>query len=251
MRTGAAMIFEDVKQEADRQQRAVNFSAQLKDHILNIPPVATADVVDLVDKSFDVFDMTMNGIQIAAAIPDALTLTQSMRLVAEVSQDDQAARTAINGTGRFTFALEAIEPLATYVCFWIDPPGPWAEDKAKILKDNAARGMSAGVTLGANDAGPSYVASHFWQHAKGSYPAYREMEVAAKNMHNIALVAGYGQGKGLTKTQKGRLLAYLHGKMSEGDRAYYFSVNHSEWGPTMKRYYHILCAALFRSYHLE
>jgi hypothetical protein len=39
--------------------------------------------------------------------------------------------------------------------------------------------------------------------------------------------------------------------MSEGDRAYYFSVNHSEWGPTMKRYYYILCAALFRSYHLE
>jgi hypothetical protein len=245
-------LFEDVAQEAGRYRDAANFSAQLKDHVLNVPPVATADVVDLLDKTFSVFDMTMNGIQIAATIADALTLTQSMRLVADASLDTQAASTAIKGAGRFSLAPpDALEPLATYVCFWIDPPGPWAEDKVKILKDNAARGMSAGVTLGANDAGPAYVASHFWQHAKGSYPAYREMEAAAKNMHNIALVAGYGQGKSLTKTQKGRLLAYLHGKMSEGDRAYYFSVNHSEWGATMKRYYYILCAALFRSYHLE
>lgn len=244
-------LFEDVEQEAGRQQGAANFSAQLKDHVLNLPPAAAADVVDLLDKNFSVFDMTMNGIQIAAAIPDALTLTRSMRLVADVSRDIQAAGTAMKGAGRFTLALEALEPLATYVCFWIDPPGPWAEDKARILKDNAARGMSAGVALGANDAGPSYVAGHFWQHAKGSYPAYREMEAAAKNMHNIALVAGYGQGKSLTKTQKGRFFTYLHGKMSEGDRSYYFSVDLREWGPTMKRYYYILCAALFRSYHLE
>ena len=253
MRTREATmgLLEDVKEESGQQHYATTFSAQLRDHILNVPPVATADVVDLLDKTFNVFDMTMNGIQLAATVEDALTLTQSMRLVADVSQDTQAASTAMKGAGRFTLGLAALEPLATYVCYWIDPAGPWAEAKARILKDNAARGMSVGVMLGAHEARPSYVASHFWQIAKVSYPAYREMEAAAKNMHNTALVAGYAQGKSLTRTQKGRLFTYLHGKMSEGDRSYYFSVNRNEWGPTMKKYYYILCAALFRSYHLE
>ena len=46
-RFGMAMmgLFEDVAQEAGRYRDAANFSAQLKDHVLNVPPVATADVV--------------------------------------------------------------------------------------------------------------------------------------------------------------------------------------------------------------
>jgi hypothetical protein len=244
-------LFRSATQEADRQQPAVSSSAQLKNHILDLPPVTTADVTDLDGKSFNVFDMTMNGIQIATTVRDALVLTQSMRLIDEVTKDAQAVRIGTRSAERFMSPLEALGPLATYTSFWIDLAAAWADAKARILKDNAARGISVGVMLGANDAAPPYVVSHFWQQAKASYPADREVEVAAKNMHNTALVAGYGQGKSLTKTQKGRLFAYLHGQMSEEERSYYFGVNPEDWGPSRRKYYYILCAALFRNYHLE
>jgi len=244
-------FMQEVTQEADRQQRATLFNAQLKNQILGTPGGTTGEVMDLAGKSFNVFDMMMSGIQIAQAIHDALALTQAMRLVEDVGKDAQAISTAIRGADRFMYALEPLGPLATYVSFWIELAGAWAEAKGRILKDNAARGMSAGAVLGANDADPSYVASEFWQQVKGRYPAYRELEVAARNLHNAGLVAGYAQGKALSLTQKKRFFHYLHGKMSEGDRSYYFDVDFTDWGPRMRKGYYLVCGALFRKDHLS
>jgi hypothetical protein len=244
-------FMQEVGQEADRQQRAAIFNAQLKNQMLNASGGAAGEVRDLAGKTFDVFDMTMSGIQVAQAIHDALALTQAMRLVEDVGKDAQAISTAIRGADRFMYALEPLGPLATYVSFWIELAGAWAEAKGRILKDNAARGMSVGVVLGANDETPPYVASNFWQQTKARYPAYREVELAARNLHNAGLVAGYAQGKALSLTQRKRFIHCLHGKMTEGDRSYYFDVDSKDWGSRMRKGYYLVCAALFRKDHLN
>jgi len=99
---------------------------QLKSHIPNIPSVAISDAVDLVGKSFNAFDMTMSGTQIATAIREALTSIQPMRSVADASQDRQAVSTDDKGAdvsqdmravgvdtmvvGHFMSAREALGP---------------------------------------------------------------------------------------------------------------------------------------------
>jgi hypothetical protein len=77
------------------------------------------------------------------------------------------------------------------------------------------------------------------------------VEAAAKNMHNTALIAGYAHGKSLTRTQKSRFFAYLHGRMRDTDRSYYFGVAPRDWGPRMKKDYYVACAALFRKHNLD
>ncbi len=70
--------------------------------------------------------MTMNGIQVATAVREALTSIQSMRSVADASQDRQAVSTDDKGAdvsqdmqavgidamvvGHFMFAREALGP---------------------------------------------------------------------------------------------------------------------------------------------
>jgi len=99
---------------------------QLKTRIPNIPSVAISDAVDLVGKSFNAFDMTMNETQVATAIREALTSIQSMRSVADasqnrpavgtdnrgadVSQDRQAVGVDTMVVGHFMFAREALGP---------------------------------------------------------------------------------------------------------------------------------------------
>lgn len=244
-------LLEDARQELDRRRGGGFFNSILKNQLLNVPPGPTGDVADLDDKTFPVFDMTMNGIQVAETIHDALNLTQSMRLVSDVCRDTQVVSAALKDAARFAFALETLGPLAGYVGFWIDSADGWAEAKARILKDNAARGLSNGVVLGANGVDSSYVAGNFWQQANGSYPTFREVEAAARNMHNTALVAGYAHGKSLTRTQKARFFAYLHGRMRDTDRAYFFGVAVKDWGPRMKKDYYVACAALFRKHNLD
>jgi hypothetical protein len=152
------------------------------------------------------------------------------------------------------FALEALGPIAAYVSFWLDLAGAWAEAKARVFKDNAMRGFSAGVVLGANGAPPTYVGFNFWQKANGSYPAYRELDVPSKNIHNGALVAGYAQGKSLSNNQRRRLFRFLNGKLSDGQKHFYFEANPvtgqesnwNNWSLQTKKGYYTDLAAVFR-----
>lgn len=229
----AGMIGLARKAQQDEEQRrlAEIENASLKKHIRDTPPLSgalgTADRMDLVGKSFNVWDMMMNGISIAHVVHDALTLTQSMRLISELPKEAQAVNLASTGlkAGRMMFAVEALGPLASYVSFWIDLAGAWAEAKARVFADNAMRGFSAGAVLGANGASPAFVGDSFWQKANGSYPAYRELDVPSKNIHNGALVAGYAQGKSLSNNQRRRLARFLTDRFSEGQKNFYFEPN--------------------------
>jgi hypothetical protein len=247
-------LIEAYQQEVRRKKVLRDFDAKLKNHILNIPPIEDAKTLDLVGKGFNVFDMTMSGIEIADAIHDALTLTRSMRLVEDVSKEAQVVSTAVRGAERFMFALEALGPLMSYLSFWIDLAGAWAEAKARILTDNAMYGMSTGVVLGANNMNPSYVGHNFWMWADPFYPAYPEAQRAAKNIYNVALVAGYGQGKSLSVNQRKRLFRCLGSYLSDGQRSFYFSPNAQTgeesswdtWSATSRKDYLLALGAIFR-----
>src|SRR5580704_13504923 len=108
-----------------------------------------------------------------------------------------------------------------------------------------ASGASRGVVLGGNDCGPHYV-SQFWMFSNPRYPAYREVEPTARNMYNIGLVAGYGEGKSLTRNQKGNLFRYIHGNMTNATRGMY-SGNFKDWTLKKKQDYYIDCGAIFRA----
>jgi hypothetical protein len=247
-------LIEAYQQEVKRKKAIRDFDAKLKNHILDVPPIENAKTIDLVGKGFNVFDMTMSGIEIADAVHDALTLTRSMRLVEDVSKEGQVLSTAIRGSERFMFALEALGPLVSYISFWLDLAGAWAEAKARILTDNAMYGMSTGIVLGANNMDSSFVGHNFWMWADPSYPMYVEAQRAAKNMYNIALVAGYGQGKSLSVNQRKRLFRFLGSYLSDGQRSFYFSPNAQTgeesswdtWSAASKKDYLLLLGAIFR-----
>jgi len=252
-------LFDAAKQELERKHRQAVLDAQLKFHYPDAPFYESAERdahrLEIAGYVASGFDMVMNGFQTAERVHDTIELIRSTKLMAEVAEETEAVSTAVKGAERFMFALEALGPLVSYVGFWMDLAGAWAEAKARILKDNLLRGLSYGVVLGANDAGASYVRNNFWQWGKLSYPAYREVEEAAKNLHNIALCSGYGQAKALTKNQKGRVFADILRRMSDATRSFYFPSGDmgdwKDWGLSLKKSYYGECAAIFRREHLS
>ena len=250
-------VVEAAKQELARRRRAV----RLKNLIPDVEPVTGADRYDTIGKTLDVYGMVLNGIDAVQTISDAITLLRTTHLLhetemgltslAESARITQLANTmeatdSVMAAGRYMFAANVFGVLTTYVGVWMSLAGAWAQAKADILKDNAMSGASLGAVLGANDALPHYIASqNFWMRSPPSYPAFREAENAAKNIHNIAFVAGYAEGKSLTLNQKGNLFRFLQGRMSVVDRAYY-SGQWKDWSLGKKRDYYFQCAANFR-----
>jgi len=248
-------VIEAAKLQLQLKRRAAKLNTLIPDAEPLRNAVGIADTYQLGLKSIDVYGMVFSGIDIITAIHEAITLTHSMRLIHETEMLMQTAARVVTlpspasasamSVGRYLFLGNAIGVLGAYVGVWMTLGGAWAQAKADILTDQAMTGVSRGVVLGANDAAPSYVSRTFWVHAKPAYPAYREMEAAAKNMHNIALVAGYAQGKSLSRNQKGNMFRFLHARMTTGSRSTY-SGDWNTWNGGTKKSYYIDCAALFR-----
>jgi hypothetical protein len=252
-------VLEQAKQELVRRRRAV----RLKTVVPDVESLTGANRFDSIGKTLDVYGMVLNGIDIVQTINDAITVMRSMDLLheseigltslAESARVTQLASTmeatdSVMSAGRYLFAANALGVLTTYVGVWMSLAGAWAQAKADILTDNAKSGASLGAVLGANDAGPHYIASqNFWMRSRPSYPAYREAENAAKNIHNIAFVAGYAEGKSLKPNQKGNLFKFLHARMTIVDQAYYTSGPWNEWSAGKRRDYYFQCAANFRN----
>lgn len=224
--------FEDIFTAARHEIAIRSRAVKLKDYVLDKDPtksaVQAADRLVIAGKAIDVFGMVLTGIDLFQTVQDAVTLTRTMHLMHEVEMGLRTAENvgniakgaSIMSTERYLFAANAFGVLATYVGVWLSIAGAWAAAKADILTDNAMTGASRGAVLGANDALPSYVGSQgFWMWAKPFYPAMREAESAARNVHNIALVAGYAQRKILSPNQKGNLFRFLHARMSPGSRS--------------------------------
>jgi hypothetical protein len=247
---------EDAEEALKKQLHTVKLKNLVSDEEPGRAAITATNRYGLLGKSLDVYGMVLTGIDILSTVQDAMNVTRSMHLLHEtemglmsLEQSGQIARaansTSVMGAGRFLFAANVFGIFATYIGVWLSLAGAWAAAKADILTDNAMAGVSRGAVLGANDAGPSYVGQNFWMFVKPSYPMYREAETAAKNIYNIALVAGYAQGKSLSRNQKGNLFRFIHARMTEGSRSFY-SGDWAAWSPQTKKNYYIECAAIFR-----
>lgn len=224
---------------------------------LNVPDVPlerTANRLQTAKYAYDVYDMVMQGIEIIKVVHEAATLTNSMRLVSTVAEHSQVVGGVVQTTSRAAAALEVANVLGVYVAFWLELAGAHAAAMAAIRKDNVLRGASRGVVLGADDAPPAYVQQHFWQHGKLTYPHYPQLEEGAKNLHNIALVSGYAQGRQLSKNQKRSFFRDLFDNFDRdkesGTREMLFGEDVVR-GPIWKKEFYFSCSAKFRQLHLK
>jgi hypothetical protein len=276
-----ATAFEVLEKEVKARETARRHALSLKNLIPEVKVAAySAMMMDLFCKGQDVYDMVLNGIEMAQRVPEALSMIRGSDFVRNLLQDkafdmgkdlvrfkhfdselgpaslkESARITEFSNTlkvgdsimqaERFLFAAQMFGVLTTYIDVWMNIAGAWAAAKANILEDNSASGVSRGVVLGANDCGPHY-AAQFWMFSTPSYPAYHEVEATARNVYNIGLVAGYGTGKGLSPNQKGNLFCYLHANMSKASQKIY-SGSFADWTPQKKKSYYIDCSAIFRA----
>jgi hypothetical protein len=255
---------EDAQKEIAKKQAA---AGKLKDMISGLDPLATAscDVNSLVriGQGLDVFGMVLTGIDIVSTVKDALDVARMIHLLHDselgamtLKESGNVARLASSGStsvaaaSRFLFAANVLGVLATYVGVWISLGAGYAQAKVDILTDQAMSGASRGVILGANYALAPYVTQNFELTVKPSYPMYREVESAAMNMYNIALLAGYAHGAALSQNQKVNLGRFLFGRMTPGQRSY-FSGGWSSFGARRKIDYYIETAAVFRGQLLQ
>lgn len=250
---------QDAQREiAKRRARAGELKSIISDRNPLKKGVRDADRLVVNGKRLDVFGFIMTGIDIVTVVQDAMHVARSLQVLHDselgaitLEQSGNIARHAASGStsvmaaSRFLFAANVLSVLATYVGVWISLGSSYAQAKVEILTDRAMSGASQGVILGANNAGPNYVTQHFQTRVRPSYPMYREVETAAMNMQNIAVLAGYAHGKDLSQNQKVNLGEFLAGHMSPGQLSY-FSGKWSTWDARKKIDYYIESAAIFR-----
>jgi hypothetical protein len=253
----------ELREKAEREaaKRRANVS-KLKDVISDLPAyadaVGTSDQMILIGRALDVYGFIMTGLDIAATVKDAMNVARVIHLLHDselgamsLQQSGRLAQLATSGStsvmaaSRYLFAANVLGVLATYVGVWISLGSGYAQAKVEIFTEQAMSGVSQGVMLGANNALAPYVGQNFQMTVKPMYPMYREIEGAAMNMHNIALLAGYAHGRSLSQNQKLNLGRYIHGRMTEGQRNY-FAGGWSTYGPRTKKDYYIDTGAIFR-----
>lgn len=227
--------------------------ANLSIVIPDVPMEGTSDNITNIKYVMDSYDMLNNGIEALKHLHEAGTMLRTTRLAETVAEHTQVVGGFARGITKLAAAVEVGNILLTYVGMWLDLAGAHAAAMAAITKDSILRGLSHGVVLGADDKSTTYVAHNFWQNGKQHFPFYPHLDAGARNLHNIALVSGYGQGKRLSKTQKGRLYADLLGNMGPGSKNLYFGGpgGFGNLGHQTRRDYYIECAALFRKLHLR
>jgi hypothetical protein len=151
--------------------------------------------------------------------------------------------------GLFGLGIEIAGPIAGMAAVFVAIGGAHAEAINSIITDQIYSGFSHGVVLGADGRSVSYVKSHFVKWSPVSNAVYPEYGKKFQNAYNRALVAGYAQGKRLTKPQMGAFFADLFSRMSV-DPSVTYGEDSKEWSERTWLDYYIECAAVFRSAHL-
>lgn len=217
--------------------------------IPDVPYEDAADAMQNLNYVTDAVGMVNDGISIVTTVAEVAKMAQTVNIAYDVSEHAGVVGLASNA-GKAALAVGVFGIFAQYIGFWLSLAGAHAAAKAAISRDNLLRGLSRGVVLGADGRSSAYVTRNFWQHGVLHYPFYPELNKAARNLHNIGLISGYGQGKLLKGDQQGNFFKDLRSRMTSGDRVYY-SGEPAKWRQATWTDYYILCAALFRKHHVK
>jgi hypothetical protein len=95
----------------------------------------------------------------------------------------------------------------------------YAAARAKIARERLRFGFALGVVMGADGRAWKYAKGMFWEWTPESNPADQEAGRIAQRMFNTGLVAGFIQGRKLSKAQRSFFWRSLGRTMSAGDKA--------------------------------
>lgn len=152
--------------------------------------------------------------------------------------------------GALGLAIEVAGPVAGMAAVFVALGNAHADAINNVMKDQMYSGFSRGVVLGADGKTTSFVKTHFVKDAPVPNSVYPEYGARFKDAHNRGLVAGYAQGKRLTKKQSGAFFLDLFSRMSVHPSVTY-GPKSAEWSQRTWVDYYIECAAVFRRDHLE
>jgi hypothetical protein len=125
-------------------------------------------------------------------------------------------------------------------------PGGYLAAAAKIADEYAASGFSRGVVLGAEPRPRSYLIDTFGRDLIPTNRAFPLGGKIADANYGAGLVAGYVQGKALSKNQ--RVIFWKDLRRRMGDQSYRGAT--STWSTKQWRDWYVDVAAAFRRYHL-
>jgi hypothetical protein len=153
--------------------------------------------------------------------------------------------------GLFALPLEVVGPVNQMVSFWVELGSAHAEAINSVIKDEIESGFSRGVVLGADQRSPDYLKSNYWvKFSPVPNSVYPEYGRKFQNAYNSALIAGYAQGKALSKEQSGAFFSDLFARMSENPAVTY-GADSKLWTDRNWRDYYLDCAMVFRRDHLK
>jgi hypothetical protein len=175
--------------------------------------VADSRAYKVIDISLKVWDVLNGLLEIAATVKLAAGASAAATVSAEAIAATEAAAQAAATVGlssKVTAALtigEAITlagPLVAYVGLWVGLGAPYLEIKQKIAQDQVHRGVAHGVLLGA--FGRSAETARGFLLRRGTSVNNHWVPGAstvAQNSYRMAFMAGYKQGRDMSKGQRG------------------------------------------------
>lgn len=152
--------------------------------------------------------------------------------------------------GALGLGIEVAGPVAGMAAVFVALGNAHAEAINHIIKDQMYSGFSRGVVLGADARSLDFVKSNFVMYAPVSSTTYPEYGARFQGAFNRALAGGYGQGKNLSKKQRGLFFEDLYARMSVSPKVTY-GPDYKQWSERTWIDYYIECAAIFRRYHMK
>jgi hypothetical protein len=156
----------------------------------------------------------------------------------------------VHVAGLLGLSIEVLGPVAGMAAVYVALGNAHADAINSVINDQIKSGFSRGVVLGADRRSESFVKSNFVKWSKVPHVVYPEYGTKFQNAYNSALVAGYAQGKALTKAESGAFFSDLFSRMSVHPSVTY-GEDSKLWSEKTWVDYYIEAAATFRRDHLK
>jgi hypothetical protein len=119
-----------------------------------------------------------------------------------------------------------------------------------VIAEEMRSGFSQGVVLGADGRSLNYVKRHFVKWSKVRNGVYPEYGARFQKAYNTGLVAGYAQGKCLTREESGAFFSDLFSRMKVSPSVTY-GPDSKQWSERTWVEYYGDTAAVFTAAHLK
>lgn len=156
----------------------------------------------------------------------------------------------IHAIGALALPLEVVGPIAGMAAVYIALGNAHADAINSNISHQMYSGFSRGVVLGADHRSVPYLKEHWVKWSPVPNAVYPEYGRKFQQAYNMALMAGYAQGKALTDEERTAFFKDLIARLPENPTITY-GENSKEWSDRSWRDYYTEAAAVFRRDHLK